>query len=76
MQSEESFFVFARRADVIKRALKISLIVGTLLTAINHGPDLIEGSANLGNLVQILLTYCVPYAVSTYSSAQALRDAT
>ncbi|MEM7100938.1 MAG: nitrate/nitrite transporter NrtS [Pseudomonadota bacterium] len=71
--SPDSFLTIAIRPDVVSRATKIGLIVGTLLTAINHGPALAAGAADLGNLLQILLTYCVPYGVSTYSSVQALR---
>ena len=56
----------------VSRALKVSAIVGTLLVAINQGDLLLAGG--MPPLWKILLTYFVPYAVSSYSSAALLRD--
>ncbi len=50
------------------RAAFTSLVVGTILTIINHGPSLLEGELSSGMLCQILLTFTVPYTVSTVSS--------
>ena len=50
-------------------ALKISLIVGSILALINHGDTIFEGTLTLGNVCQIILTFLVPYCVSTYSSS-------
>ncbi|NNF95116.1 MAG: nitrate/nitrite transporter NrtS [Altererythrobacter sp.] len=57
--------VFHRRTIV--RAAKVSAIVGTLLVAINQGPLILTGV--WPPLWQVLLTYLVPYSVSSYSSA-------
>ena len=54
-------------------ALKMSLIVGSILALINHGDAIFEGTLTLGNVVQIILTYLVPYSVSTYSSVKAIQ---
>ncbi|MEM7078055.1 MAG: nitrate/nitrite transporter NrtS [Pseudomonadota bacterium] len=67
------FLAIAQRRDVQLRALRISLIVGTLLGIINHGNAVLTGSFALTNLIQILLTYLVPYCVSVFSSVSALR---
>ncbi len=56
----------------VRRALKVSAIIGTLLLAINQG-DLIA-AGYWPPLWKILLTYIVPYAVSSYSTAALLRD--
>ena len=69
------FLTFALRPDVVRRALRIALVVGTLLVAINHGAALLSGQLDLTRLMQIGLTYLVPYGVSTYASVQALRGA-
>ena len=64
----------ARRPSVVQRATKIALIVGTVLAIINHGDRLLILSISFGDLINIVLTYFVPYSVSTYSSVQALRE--
>ncbi len=54
------------------RAIKISLIIGTLLTIINQGDMIINGI--MPPLWKIILTYLVPFSVSSYSSAKLLRE--
>ena len=66
------WFEVAKRADVIKRSLKVSLFVGTILIAINHGNLLFSGAALPDLIWKIPLTYCVPYAVSTYAAVDAI----
>jgi len=63
----------AFRRDVVLRAAKVALVVGTLLIAINHGDALLAGEIDAERAVRMLLTMFVPYAVSTYSSVGALR---
>lgn len=45
-----------------------SLIVGTVLTVINQGPAIMAGELTWERIFQILLTFAVPYLVSTTSS--------
>lgn len=66
-QSPISFFEALRDRGVVARGLRVALIVGTLLTIINQGDLLLAGE--LPPLWKILLTFFVPYGVSTYSSA-------
>lgn len=61
-----------RSPGVQRRALQTSLLVGTLLLIINHGPLLWQGHPPA--LWQILLTYLVPWAVSSWSSVGAIRQ--
>lgn len=56
----------------VHRALKVSAIVGTLLILINQGDMILAGS--MPPLWKILLTYLVPYGVSSYSTAALLYD--
>lgn len=67
------WFKIALQPAVVRRALKVSLLVGTLLTIINQLPRLLEQPLNTAIVLQIILTYMVPYAVSTYSAVEALR---
>lgn len=64
----------ATRRDVVHRATRTSLIVGTLLVVINQGDRLLVGDMDWSLLLRVLLTYFVPYAVATYASVGALRD--
>jgi hypothetical protein len=70
----ESFVYLATRASVMRRAAKIALVVGVVLAAINHGDRILSGTLDSGGLFKILLTFCVPYCVSTYSSVLAIRE--
>lgn len=72
--SSTGFWQIAFSRTVVKRAARIALVVGTVLAVINHGDRLIQGDLNWNTLLKILLTFCVPYSVSTYSSVLAIRD--
>jgi hypothetical protein len=64
----------ARDPAVVRRALRTAALVGTILTAINHGSALLHGDVDLVRVLRIGLTVFVPYAVSTTSSVAALRS--
>ena len=66
------WFRLATSKAVVKRALFYAVVVGLILNAINHGPNLVCGRMDGICLVQMMMTACVPYAVSTLSSVQAL----
>ena len=72
--SQIGFWEIASKRQVIKRATRIALVVGTILAIINHGDHIIRGDINLNVALKILLTFCVPYSVSTYSSVLAIRE--
>ncbi len=58
---------------VLRRATLIALLIGTILTVINQGDVLLMGEVTPLVLLKILLTYMVPYSVSTYSALSANR---
>ncbi len=68
------WITIAREPTVVRRALRIALIVGTLLIAINHGDALLRGDIGVFRLAQMVLTVMVPYCVSTVSSVGVLRE--
>lgn len=70
----KAFLQLAWQPDVRLRALKVALVVGTILVAINHVDAIVTGQVDSGRLLQMLLTYFVPYGVSTYSSVRALQS--
>ena len=61
------------RRDVTTRGIRVALIVGTLLVLINHGDTLLLGHWSLREGIKIILTYAVPYGVSTYASVASIR---
>jgi hypothetical protein len=68
------FWATAFRREIVGRAVRTAVLVGSLLAAINHGPALVSGSMSSQRWFQMGLTYLVPYCVATYSAAmQELR---
>lgn len=74
MATEPSFLSLASEKSVRARATKIALIVGSILALINHGDRLVAMSLDGTAVLKIVLTFLVPYCVSTYSSVQAMRE--
>lgn len=62
---------FAR--STIKRGLFVGSIVGTILCLINQWQAIVVGSEPI-DWLKVVLTYMVPYCVSSYSTAASLRD--
>lgn len=65
--ANKSFWQAAGERDTVVRALKVAAIVGLILVLINQIDVLIAGG--LPPIWKIILTFCVPYSVSTYSVA-------
>lgn len=55
----------------VQRGLKVALIVGTLLCLINQWQAIVMGTVPI-DWLKVVLTYIVPYGVSTYSTAASL----
>ena len=56
-----------------KRSLLVALVIGTVLNAINHGPEIFSG--RWPDWWKLVLTYFVPFAVASYGSYAAFRSA-
>jgi len=56
----------------IKRSLKVALIIGTILNAINQGPEIFSGHWPIR--WKLILTYFTPFAVASYGSYAAFRS--
>ena len=65
-------YIFLR--PVVLTARRVALFVGTALALINHGPALLALEMSREQVLQIALTYLVPYAVSTYSSIKMPKN--
>ena len=55
---------YACSEGVPRRSFRVALIVGSVLNLINQGDALLNAAPV--NWLKLLLTYVVPYAVSTY----------
>ena len=49
-----------------KKAFYSALVVGSILTSINHGDIILSGE--YPSLLKVLLTYFVPYCVTTWGA--------
>ena len=65
------FFQLAFSDGTPKKALMTALVVGTILTSINHGDVILKGESI--NYFKILLTYCVPFCVTTWGAIHGKR---
>ena len=54
-----------------KKAFLTAFVVGSILTIINHGDTLMRGDAP--PVWKVLLTYCVPYCVTTWGAYTGKR---
>jgi hypothetical protein len=52
------------RWEYLRRTLTIALVVGTILTAINHADAIASGDATSATLAKAVLNYLVPFIVS------------
>jgi len=66
------YCTIATSKSIVMRAFNISLIIGTTLNLINQGDLIISLNFIDLNIGKVLLTYSVPYLVTTYT-ATALK---
>jgi len=70
----KAWLAVAMEASVRKRALRVALIVGSILAVVNHGDVVLTGQATTTVWIKIVLTFLVPYCVATFASVQAIRQ--
>jgi len=63
------FIKHATKQGNVYRALKVGFVVGTILGAINHYDMFLTGEYPFYRLIQIALTYFVPFSVSLHGAA-------
>ncbi|GHO47722.1 nitrate/nitrite transporter NrtS [Ktedonospora formicarum] len=69
-----TIIVYSLERDTIMRSLKAALVIGTLLGLINHGQALVSSHFTWSELVPLLITYLVPFCVTTYGQVQGKRQ--
>jgi len=60
------FLKIAFKDGTPKKALFTACVVGTVLTSINHGDNILAG--DFPPILKVILTYCVPFCVTTWGS--------
>ena len=58
--------------EVVMTSLGVAAVVGTILVAINYSDRIVSGIITRTDIIKMILTYCVPYMVSTYASVKAI----
>lgn len=53
---------------IVENALRIALVVGTVLNLVNQGDAILAGAGV--SWIHLLLNYGVPYCVASYSAAR------
>lgn len=71
--NSKAWWKTALEREVIKRSLKTSLIVGSILAMINHGDVILALDMPVDRAIKMALTYVVPYLVTTSASIGAIR---
>lgn len=68
MQHFKIYCDIATSKNIMSRAFKVSLVVGTLLNLINQGDSLLLLDFQNVHILKLGLTYLVPYSVTTYTA--------
>lgn len=64
----QTLFQVACSGRIVKNALRIALVVGTILNLVNQGGALLSETGV--SWIHLVLNYVVPYCVATYSAAK------
>lgn len=68
---QPGILTLARQPKVIRSTIIVAITVGTILNLINQGDAIVNGQPVI--VWKIILTYMVPYCVSTYGAVMALK---
>ncbi|ORB71162.1 hypothetical protein BST45_04075 [Mycobacterium shinjukuense] len=62
------------RGYTVRAASPIALVVGTLLSAVNQGPVIAGGRADMVTWLQVAFNYAVPFVVASLGYLSARRS--
>jgi hypothetical protein len=62
----KGYFASLVNPKLVPTALKVALIIGSILFAINHGSALLKGKMTRDRWISAGLTYIVPYLVNIH----------
>lgn len=64
----KTFFNVIFSRQIVSSAMRIALVVGTVLNLINQGEAIMAGAGI--SWLHVVLNFLVPYAVASYSAAK------
>ena len=73
MSAAREWLRLASDPTIVRRALITCLVVGFVLTLVNHAGEIVRAEFSLTLLAQVGLTLAVPFTVVTIASVSALR---
>lgn len=74
MQAMKGYLTALVTPHLAVRAVRVALVIGTLLFAINHGAAVRSGTMTQTRWISAGLTYLVPYAVSIHGQYMGRAD--
>ena len=74
MKETAGFLEIAGRPRVVGTAMRIAALVGTILVGINYFDRIADGQLVSLDYLKMLMTYCVPFCVSTHASVSAILE--
>jgi hypothetical protein len=74
MQAIKGYFRALVTPPLARRAVRVALLIGTLLFVINHGAAVRSGTMTQARWISVGLTYLVPYAVSIHGQYMGRSD--
>ncbi|NJL84296.1 MAG: nitrate/nitrite transporter NrtS [Chloroflexaceae bacterium] len=66
MKALKAYFRALVDPSLAPTAIKVAILVGSLLFLLNHGPALVQGKMSQERWISSLLTYLVPYGVNIH----------
>lgn len=72
-EGSASWLATARRPDIVRRSVRVAALVGTILVAINSFDRLVAGGLTSFDVLEMTMTYAVPYCVSTHAAVESVR---
>ena len=74
MQAIRGYLKALVTPSMARRAVRVALVIGTLLFVINHGAAVRSGTMTPSRWISVGLTYLVPYAVSIHGQYMGRSD--
>ena len=62
------------RGVTVRTGGRVALVVGTILSAVNQGTTIVDGSATAVTWVRVGVNYCIPFIVASVGFLSACRS--
>ncbi len=74
MQAIQGYLAALKNPRLMTKAIRVALVIGTLLLLINHGAAIRAGTMTRDRWFSAGLTYLIPYLVSIHGQYMAMGD--